>query len=299
MAPLVKELASRPEIQSHLLRHGPAPPNAGRCAGDCLPSRPTMTWTSWSPGRPCPPSPASACWGMERGACTRQSQTWCWSTETPPPPFPARWPPFTSRSQWAMWRPACAPGTSYSPFPEEMNRTLGGRPWRPFISAPPQPTGRTFSRKAFGDGIFVTGQYGDRRPQNHGAEDLSLFTDGPAQHAGLYGRSRSFWSPATGGRTTASPWKTSWLPCAGWRRIFRRWSWSIPSTSSPAVQEAAQRHLSDHERIHLIAAADPPTRCTTSWPGPTLVMTDSGGLQEEAPALGRACPGAAPGDRAA
>ena len=59
-----------------------------------------------------------------------------------------------------------------------------------------------------------------------------------------------------------------------------------PVHLSPVVQEAAHSHLDGHERIHLI---DPLSvdemhnlmaRCY-------LVMTDSGGLQEEAPALGK------------
>ena len=59
-----------------------------------------------------------------------------------------------------------------------------------------------------------------------------------------------------------------------------------PVHLSPAVQEAAKKYLSGHERIHLIAplAANEMhnlmSRCY-------LVMTDSGGLQEEAPALGK------------
>ena len=59
-----------------------------------------------------------------------------------------------------------------------------------------------------------------------------------------------------------------------------------PVHLSPVVQEAAQRALSGHPRIHLIAplAVDEMhnliARCY-------LVMTDSGGLQEEAPALGK------------
>ena len=59
-----------------------------------------------------------------------------------------------------------------------------------------------------------------------------------------------------------------------------------PVHLSPVVQEAAQRHLAGHERIHLIQplTADEMhnlmARCY-------LVMTDSGGLQEEAPALGK------------
>ena len=59
-----------------------------------------------------------------------------------------------------------------------------------------------------------------------------------------------------------------------------------PVHLSPVVREAAGKYLSGHPRIHLIAplAVDEMhnlmARCF-------LVMTDSGGLQEEAPALGR------------
>ncbi len=59
-----------------------------------------------------------------------------------------------------------------------------------------------------------------------------------------------------------------------------------PVHLSPVVQEAAHKHLDGHPRIHLIAplAVDEMhnlmARCY-------LVMTDSGGLQEEAPALGK------------
>ncbi len=59
-----------------------------------------------------------------------------------------------------------------------------------------------------------------------------------------------------------------------------------PVHLSPVVQEAAKTYLSGHPRIHLIAPLDVEemhnlmARCY-------LVMTDSGGLQEEAPALGK------------
>ena len=59
-----------------------------------------------------------------------------------------------------------------------------------------------------------------------------------------------------------------------------------PVHLSPVVQEAAHKYLDNHPRIHLIAplAVDEMhnlmARCY-------LVMTDSGGLQEEAPALGK------------
>ena len=59
-----------------------------------------------------------------------------------------------------------------------------------------------------------------------------------------------------------------------------------PVHLSPVVQEVARKHLSDHDRIHLIAPLSVDemhnlmARCY-------MVMTDSGGLQEEAPALGK------------
>ena len=59
-----------------------------------------------------------------------------------------------------------------------------------------------------------------------------------------------------------------------------------PVHLSPVVQECAHKHLDNHERIHLIAPLSVDemhnlmARCH-------LVMTDSGGLQEEAPALGK------------
>ena len=59
-----------------------------------------------------------------------------------------------------------------------------------------------------------------------------------------------------------------------------------PVHLSPVVQEAAHKYLDGHPRIHLIAPLSVDemhnlmARCY-------LVMTDSGGLQEEAPALGK------------
>ena len=59
-----------------------------------------------------------------------------------------------------------------------------------------------------------------------------------------------------------------------------------PVHLSPVVQECAHKHLDNHDRIHLIAPLSVDemhnlmARCY-------LVLTDSGGLQEEAPALGK------------
>ena len=59
-----------------------------------------------------------------------------------------------------------------------------------------------------------------------------------------------------------------------------------PVHLSPAVQEAAKDILSDHERIHLIEplnVLDFHNLASRSY----FIMTDSGGVQEEAPSLGK------------
>ena len=59
-----------------------------------------------------------------------------------------------------------------------------------------------------------------------------------------------------------------------------------PVHLSPVVQEAARAHLSGHDRIHLIEPLTP-DEMHNVMARSAFVMTDSGGLQEEAPALGR------------
>jgi len=59
-----------------------------------------------------------------------------------------------------------------------------------------------------------------------------------------------------------------------------------PVHLNPQVQEPARRILGGHERIHLIPPADYAT-FTHLMARATLIITDSGGIQEEAPTLGK------------
>ena len=59
-----------------------------------------------------------------------------------------------------------------------------------------------------------------------------------------------------------------------------------PVHLSPVVREAAEKYLSGHERIHLIDPLDV-SEMHNLMARVHFVMTDSGGLQEEAPALGK------------
>ena len=60
----------------------------------------------------------------------------------------------------------------------------------------------------------------------------------------------------------------------------------FPMHLNPKVREIAYRHLSDHDRIHLIEPLDYLTLANL-LAKVDLVVTDSGGIQEEAPALGK------------
>lgn len=59
-----------------------------------------------------------------------------------------------------------------------------------------------------------------------------------------------------------------------------------PVHLSPVVQEASQKYLANHPRIHLIAPLSV-DEMHNLMSRAYFIMTDSGGLQEEAPALGK------------
>jgi len=59
-----------------------------------------------------------------------------------------------------------------------------------------------------------------------------------------------------------------------------------PVHLNPAVQEVAERILGTHERVHLIQPVDV-QEMHNLMDRAYMVMTDSGGLQEEAPSLGK------------
>ncbi|HAS74361.1 MAG TPA: UDP-N-acetylglucosamine 2-epimerase (non-hydrolyzing) [Clostridiales bacterium UBA8960] len=60
----------------------------------------------------------------------------------------------------------------------------------------------------------------------------------------------------------------------------------FPIHMNPAVRQIADRHLSMHERIHMIEPLEYEAFANLIGRS-TLILTDSGGIQEEAPALGK------------
>ena len=170
MAPLVKELGRREEFESLVCvtaQHRQMLDQVLEAFG----ITPDYDLDIMKPGQTLSDITARVLQGLEK-VIQEVSRTWFWFTGTPPPPLPGPWRPITARRRWAMWRPACAPMTRYSPFPEEMNRQFVGcvadLHFAPTQGARdnPAPGGQ-----ATGD-YCGHRQHRHRRPENHRAGGL-------------------------------------------------------------------------------------------------------------------------------
>ncbi len=171
----------------------------------------------------------------------------------------------------------------WSPFPEEMNRKMVGA--IADLHFCPTVTNRdNLARENITKGVFLTGNTVIDALQTTVVKDFTfaedilnnLDYDNRKVILVTCHRRENYGQPMTNIMTAL-------------RRIadaFPEVELVYPVHLSPVVQEAAHKYLDNHPRIHLIAplAVDEMhnlmARCY-------LVMTDSGGLQEEAPALGK------------
>ena len=171
----------------------------------------------------------------------------------------------------------------YSPFPEEMNRTLVGDIADLHFS-PTKANAENLRREGIRGEIFVTGNTAidamgytvkeGRRFQTALLNDLDFehhrIIAVTCHRRENYGR----------------PMEEILSAIAEVVRTHEDVEVVYPVHLSPVVRECAQRYLGGKDRIHLIDPVDVEemhnllARCY-------LVMTDSGGLQEEAPALGK------------
>ena len=171
----------------------------------------------------------------------------------------------------------------WSPYPEEMNRKMVGA-IADLHFCPTAANQENLARENITQGVFLTGNtvidalQTTVRPQFTFQEEILNRLDYTARRVILVTchRRENYGQPMTNIMTAL-------------RRIadaFPDVELVYPVHLSPVVQEAAHKYLDGHPRIHLIAplAVDEMhnlmARCH-------LVMTDSGGLQEEAPALGK------------
>ncbi len=171
----------------------------------------------------------------------------------------------------------------YSPFPEEIDRTLVGHIAEMHFC--PTPANReNLRREGIVSGTYVTGNTvidalkTTVEPDHRFAQELLDRLDYAHKKVIL---------------VTCHRRENYGQPMAQIMTALRRLADAYddvelvyPVHLSPVVRKAAQEHLSGHLRIHLIEPLDV-TEMHNLMARCYLVMTDSGGLQEEAPALGK------------
>ena len=171
----------------------------------------------------------------------------------------------------------------WSPFPEEMNRKMVGA-IADLHFCPTAANRDNLARENITMGVFLTGNTVIDALQTTVKEHFT-FREGILNRLDHVDRKIIL--------VTCHRRENYGQPMASIMTALRRLADAFPDTElvypvhlSPVVQEAAHRHLDGHPRIHLIAPLSVDemhnlmARCY-------LVMTDSGGLQEEAPALGK------------
>lgn len=171
----------------------------------------------------------------------------------------------------------------YSPFPEEMNRKLVGD-IADLHFAPTVANRANLEREDIKEGVFITGNTVIDALNTTVVKDFHFSTD-LLNHLDYAGKKVIL--------VTCHRRENYGEPMAHIMTALRRLAEDFsdvelvyPVHLSPVVREAAAKYLSGHPRIHLIDPLDV-QEMHNLMARAYLVMTDSGGLQEEAPALGR------------
>ena len=171
----------------------------------------------------------------------------------------------------------------YSPFPEEMNRTLTGR-LATLHFAPTEQSRRNLEREGITEGVYVVGNTVIDALRQMVLDDYTFSAQALRQLPLDQGR----WVLMTAHRreNLGQPLRQI---CRGVRRMVETFpdvQVVYPVHPNPAIRATVNEELGNTARIHLIEPVEVEDmhnlikRCM-------LVMTDSGGLQEEAPALGK------------
>ena len=171
----------------------------------------------------------------------------------------------------------------WSPFPEEMNRKMVGA--IADLHFCPTPANRdNLARENITKGVFLTGNTVIDALQTTVVKDFTFAED--VLNSLDYVNKKIILVTCHRRENYGQPMTNIMTALRRVADAFPEVELVYPVHLSPVVQEAAHKYLDNHPRIHLIAplAVDEMhnlmARCH-------LVMTDSGGLQEEAPALGK------------
>lgn len=171
----------------------------------------------------------------------------------------------------------------YSPYPEEMNRTLIGDIADLHFS-PTRSNAENLRREGICGEIFITGNTAIDAMAYTVRSDYVFKT--PVLNQLDFTNRRVIAVTCHRRENYGQPMSDIMQAIAKIAQLHDDVEIVYPVHLSPVVQECAQKYLGGRERIHLIEPIDVQemhnliSRCY-------MVMTDSGGLQEEAPALGK------------
>ena len=171
----------------------------------------------------------------------------------------------------------------YSPFPEEMNRSLVGR-LAGLHFCPTESNRRNLAAEGIEKGVYVTGNTVIDALSTTVRPDFTFQEE--ALNALDYAGRKVILVTCHRRENYGQPMENIMSALAHIARTHPEVTLVYPVHLSPAVQECAHRHLDGIENALLIPPLNVEemhnlmARCY-------LVMTDSGGLQEEAPALGK------------
>jgi len=171
----------------------------------------------------------------------------------------------------------------YSPWPEEMNRRLVGD-LADLHFCPTVQNRENLTREGITDGVFITGNTVIDALQTTVVKDYHFSTE--LLNELDYSKKKVILVTCHRRENYGQP--MAQIMTALWRiaDTYADVELIYPVHLSPVVREAADAYLSGHPRIHLIDPLDV-EEMHNLMARSYLVMTDSGGLQEEAPALGK------------
>ncbi len=175
-------------------------------------------------------------------------------------------------------------GNMYSPYPEEANRKLTGVMTSLHFSPTPESRQNLLRENADDAKIFVTGntvidallatvkdayQFAD--------ENLQALLDSPGKKVLITAHRRE---------NQGEPMKHIFQAVRRLHETLPELQFIFPIHKNPKVRELAAQILGDLARVHIIEPLDYEP-FANAMSRVDLIMTDSGGLQEEAPALGK------------
>ena len=170
----------------------------------------------------------------------------------------------------------------YSPFPEEMNRTLVGDIARLHFS-PTVANAENLKKEAVQGEIFITGNTVIDAMKTTVRPDF-VFAN-PELNAMDFGK-RVITLTCHRRENYGQPMEDIMSAVRAIVETYEDIEVVYPVHLSPVVQECARRNLGDLDRVHLIGPLDV-NEMHNLMARSFFIMTDSGGLQEEAPAMGK------------